>query len=235
MTRTRSLVGLGVWAALCFGTGAAGSIFTAGATGDWYVTLAKPPWTPPGWLFGPVWAALYLMMAVAAWLVWRKGGVVSIGGLGLFVLQLGLNLAWPVLFFGFRLPGVAFGELCALLGGGPADAPRFLESGVAGGPAARALPGVDDLRGCAEPGHLVDEHSNVSGGPILTIGPPLVLRHYFWLCAVGLLTHRATIPDSRSLARGCAAGQETRRAEWCCTASLRKGEGAATSSLGLPR
>lgn len=100
--------------ALCFGTGAAGSLFTAAATGDWYVTLAKPPWTPPGWLFGPVWAALYLMMAVAAWLVWRRGGAVSIGGLGLFVLQLALNLAWPVLFFGFRLPGVAFGELCLL-------------------------------------------------------------------------------------------------------------------------
>ena len=114
MTRTRSLVGLGLWAALCLGAGAVGSVFTAGARSDWYVTLAKPPWTPPDWLFGPAWAALYLTMAVAAWLAWRKDGVRWPRAKAFFLAQLLLNALWPALFFGLRMPGAAFGELFAL-------------------------------------------------------------------------------------------------------------------------
>ena len=58
--------------ALCLGVGAAGGWITARSVAEWYPTLAKPSWTPPNSLFGPVWTALYIMMAFAAWLVWRK-------------------------------------------------------------------------------------------------------------------------------------------------------------------
>lgn len=77
--------------------------------------MAKPCFTPPGWVFGPVWTILYIMMAVAAWLVWRDRGF---GGarlaLGLFVLQLLLNGLWSFIFFGLKLPGLAFGEIVIL-------------------------------------------------------------------------------------------------------------------------
>lgn len=68
--------------------------------GEWYETLRKPRWTPPNWLFGPVWSVLYIMMAVAGWLVWRAEGF----GLAmvLWVAQLLLNGLWSALFFGAR-------------------------------------------------------------------------------------------------------------------------------------
>jgi tryptophan-rich sensory protein len=85
------------------------------APGDWYASLRKPSWNPPGWVFGPVWTALYLMMAVAGWRVWTRGGwAQQRGPLLLFVTQLGLNAAWTPLFFGWRQPGWAFAEILVL-------------------------------------------------------------------------------------------------------------------------
>lgn len=108
----RSWLGLFFWLALCFGVAAFGSQFTPGF---WYQQLAKPGFTPPGWVFGPVWTILYIMMAVAAWQVWRDRGF---GGarpaLGLFVLQLLLNGLWSFLFFGLKQPGLAFAEIVLL-------------------------------------------------------------------------------------------------------------------------
>ncbi|MBU2533668.1 MAG: tryptophan-rich sensory protein [Alphaproteobacteria bacterium] len=66
--------------------------------GEWYQDLAKPSFTPPGWLFGPVWAFMYLLIAVAGWLVWRKEGVRLL--LILWGLQLALNMAWSWVMFG---------------------------------------------------------------------------------------------------------------------------------------
>jgi benzodiazapine receptor len=84
---------------------------------DWYPTLAKPSWTPPAWLFGPVWTVLYVMMAVAGWLVWKRYGLTGAReALLLFFVQLALNAAWSWLFFGFRMPGVAFAEIVMLWG-----------------------------------------------------------------------------------------------------------------------
>jgi tryptophan-rich sensory protein len=60
---------------LCLLTGMIGGMVSAGAIDGWYRTLAKPSWNPPDWVFGPVWTTLYVMMAVAAWLVWRTGTV----------------------------------------------------------------------------------------------------------------------------------------------------------------
>jgi len=120
MSLGRSLIGLAVWVGLCFGAAFLGSIFTTPSIPTWYEGLIKPSWTPPAWLFGPVWSVLYLMMALAAWLVWRRGGLTSTRGpIILFLVQLGLNLAWSFLFFGLRQPGLAFAEIvllwCAIL------------------------------------------------------------------------------------------------------------------------
>lgn len=97
---------------LCFGAAALGSPFIPG---DWYAGLTKPAWNPPSWVFGPVWTALYTMMAVAAWLVWQRsaGGVRRLA-LGLFLAQLVLNAAWTPLFFGLHLLGVALAEMLLL-------------------------------------------------------------------------------------------------------------------------
>jgi benzodiazapine receptor len=105
MKNWNSLFVLALFVAVCLAVGGLGSIFTPVSVRDWYPMLQKPLWTPPSWLFGPVWTALYLMMAVAAWLVWRKQGLVSINcALGLFALQLAINAAWSPLFFGLRNP-----------------------------------------------------------------------------------------------------------------------------------
>jgi tryptophan-rich sensory protein len=82
---------------------------------EWYEQLAKPSWTPPNWLFAPVWTALYLAMGVAAWLVWRRAGLKKAWlAFFFFVLQLILNAVWSWLFFGLHRPGLAFGEIVFL-------------------------------------------------------------------------------------------------------------------------
>lgn len=110
----RDLAGLVAAAGLCFAAAAAGSVATAASVGDWYPTLIKPAWTPPGWVFGPVWTVLYAAMAVAAWLVWRSSTAVRESALMLFALQLALNVAWSWLFFGFKRIDLALVEILVL-------------------------------------------------------------------------------------------------------------------------
>jgi len=115
MSAFRSLIGLVVWLAVCFAAAALGSFFTGPAIPSWYAGIDKPSWTPPNWLFAPVWTTLYAMMAVSAWLVWRRAGLTGNSlALTLFALQLVLNAAWSPLFFGLRLLGVAFLEILGL-------------------------------------------------------------------------------------------------------------------------
>jgi tryptophan-rich sensory protein len=98
-----------------FGAAALGGIATRWSVATWYAGLAKPSWTPPSWLFGPVWTALYAMMAVAGWQVWRCRGLAGAkAAMLLFFVQLALNAAWSWLFFGFRMPGAAFAEIVLL-------------------------------------------------------------------------------------------------------------------------
>jgi len=100
---------------LCLAVAGLGGLATAPNVGGWYVELVKPAWTPPGWVFGPVWSVLYLMMAVAAWLVWRQGGLaVAAVPLGLFVVQLLLNGVWSWLFFALHSPGAALVDIVLL-------------------------------------------------------------------------------------------------------------------------
>jgi tryptophan-rich sensory protein len=115
MSRATQIWGLLVFAAVTFAAAAVGSLAMRGGVGEWYQALAKPGWTPPGWLFGPVWTLLYCMMAVAAWLVWREQGISGARlPLALFAVQLALNAAWTPIFFGLRQPGWAFLEICLL-------------------------------------------------------------------------------------------------------------------------
>lgn len=83
--------------------------------GPWYADLAKPPWTPPNWLFGPVWAILYILMAVAAWLVWQQRGRPGArSALISYVGQLILNGLWSWIFFGEQRIGLALLDLLFL-------------------------------------------------------------------------------------------------------------------------
>ncbi|MDA1180110.1 MAG: DUF2867 domain-containing protein, partial [Planctomycetota bacterium] len=101
--------------AVCFTVAGLGAAFTATSVSDWYQTIVKPSWNPPAWLFGPVWSVLYLLMAVAAWLVWRRGGWAPARvPMSLFGLQLLLNVGWSAIFFGLRSPGFAFLEIIVL-------------------------------------------------------------------------------------------------------------------------
>ena len=90
----KQLLALAAFLALCFAAAGIGSLFTTPSVGGWYAGIAKPGWTPPNWIFGPVWSTLYAMMAVAAWLVWRRGGDEMRLALMLFAVQLTLNIAW---------------------------------------------------------------------------------------------------------------------------------------------
>ena len=101
--------------AICYGVAAVGSLSTLPEIPTWYAELAKPAFTPPNWLFGPVWTLLYTLMAVALYLVWRTDQPQRESALGVFALQLGLNLAWSVAFFGLHWPELAL-VIIVLLG-----------------------------------------------------------------------------------------------------------------------
>ena len=108
-------VALAVALAACLAAGAIGSVATVDAIPTWYAALRKPAWNPPNWVFGPVWTTLYLLMGGSAWLVWRRAGWTGAKvGLLLFVVQLLLNAAWSLVFFGMQRPGWAFVEIVVL-------------------------------------------------------------------------------------------------------------------------
>ncbi|MCC6144122.1 MAG: tryptophan-rich sensory protein [Candidatus Hydrogenedentes bacterium] len=105
-------IGLVVWIAIVAAAAAFGGQFMPG---EWYAGLNKPSWNPPNWIFGPVWTTLYLMMAIAAWLVWLRRKVQPVyPALAVFVVQLLLNGAWSWIFFGLHRIDVAFGEILVL-------------------------------------------------------------------------------------------------------------------------
>ncbi|HOD16111.1 MAG TPA: tryptophan-rich sensory protein [Spirochaetota bacterium] len=86
--------------------GGIGALFTEPAVRTWYAGLDKPSFNPPGWIFGPVWTALYIMMGTALFLVWRNGLVdrKTKIAVALFGIQMALNLLWSILFFGMHNP-----------------------------------------------------------------------------------------------------------------------------------
>jgi tryptophan-rich sensory protein len=116
MNRTSSseLLGLAGWLVVAFAAAAIGGVASANA-GDFYTSLSRPPWAPPPWLFAPVWTLLYLLLGVAAWLVWRGRGFAGARmALTLFLIQLALNALWTWLFFAWRQGALAFVEILVL-------------------------------------------------------------------------------------------------------------------------
>jgi tryptophan-rich sensory protein len=103
---------LGGFCVASFAAAAIGGTVTSDSVRDWYPTIAKPSWNPPSWVFGPVWTALYAMMAVAAWLVWRRAGWG--GALLWFAVQLALNATWSPVFFGMHRIGLALVNIVLL-------------------------------------------------------------------------------------------------------------------------
>ncbi len=115
MKSSRRWIGLLGFIVICLGAGGLGAIATTPEIEGWYTTIAKPSWNPPDDIFGPVWTTLYVLMAIAAWLVWKPAGFKSAEvPLTLFAAQLALNIAWSWIFFALHQPGWAFAEIVFL-------------------------------------------------------------------------------------------------------------------------
>lgn len=114
-SRAADIVGLVLFLALCLGTGILGGDVTAVSMKTWYAELTKPAFSPPDAVFGPVWTALYVLMGIAAWRVWRVADrETARGPLAMFALQLALNLGWSVAFFGLHRAGAAVAVILVL-------------------------------------------------------------------------------------------------------------------------
>lgn len=92
-----------------------GGVATAGSVATWYPTLVKPSFNPPDWIFGPVWTVLYIMMALAAWRIWCTDHPDRARALAAYGIQLMLNLAWSLIFFGMQRPDLALVEIVLLV------------------------------------------------------------------------------------------------------------------------
>ena len=115
MTERTRWIGLVIFIVVCLGAGGLGAIATTPEIEGWYKTIEKPSWNPPDYVFGPVWTTLFVMMAIAAWLVWKPEGFKAAAlPLTLFGVQLALNVAWSWIFFGMHQPGWAFAEIMVL-------------------------------------------------------------------------------------------------------------------------
>ena len=107
-------LGLAFWFAVCLLVAAVGAAASLQAE-TFYAELARPEWAPSGAVFGPVWSILYSMMAVAAWIVWRRREIrLARIGLVFFALQLVLNALWSWLFFGWRQGALSFLDIVVL-------------------------------------------------------------------------------------------------------------------------
>lgn len=115
-SKRQSALILGGLLLACYAVAAVGGLSTASAIDAWYSTLRRPAWTPPSWVFGPVWTALYGLMAVSAWRSSRhEASVERTRALRWFWIQLGLNALWSPVFFGLRLPWPAVAIIAAML------------------------------------------------------------------------------------------------------------------------
>ncbi len=111
----RGAAGLVVLLAIVYAVAGIGGSVTGPAVREWYPSLVRPSFTPPSWLFGPVWTILYTLMAVAAWIVLRNAEKrQSKVPMILFGVQLALNLTWSVLFFGLRRPDLGMADIVLL-------------------------------------------------------------------------------------------------------------------------
>ena len=111
---TKSILGLVIWLLITFAAAGIGAVASANA-GEFYGNLSRPGWAPPASLFGPVWSVLYLLIAVAAWLVWKEGGFRGASlALSMMILQLAANALWTWIFFAWHRGALAFVEIIVL-------------------------------------------------------------------------------------------------------------------------
>lgn len=95
--------------------GAVGSFFTSPEIAGWYASIQKPSFNPPNWIFGPVWTILFILIGISFFLIWNKKPIYKIKPEAtLYYLQLGLNLLWSILFFGFHKPFLSLIEIIVL-------------------------------------------------------------------------------------------------------------------------
>ncbi|MDY6946657.1 MAG: TspO/MBR family protein [Pseudomonadota bacterium] len=114
MSKSKQWAGLAAWLALCFAAGAIGAVASVQA-GPFYLSLTRPAWAPPANVFGPVWTVLYILMGIAAWLVWRERGFRGARvALTLFLVQLAVNAVWSWLFFAWHLGAPALLDIVLL-------------------------------------------------------------------------------------------------------------------------
>jgi len=101
---------------ICLLVGTIGSLATQSSIDTWYVGLMKPSWSPPNWIFAPVWITLYIMMGIAAGIVWNRGFYHKWVKVALyhFGIQLFLNGLWSIIFFGLEQPFFALLTICTL-------------------------------------------------------------------------------------------------------------------------
>ncbi|HMH98524.1 MAG TPA: TspO/MBR family protein [Bradyrhizobium sp.] len=114
LSTIRQVIGLAGWLLLSFAAAGVGAVASVSA-GIFYQQLLRPEWAPPAWVFGPLWSVLYLLMGIAAWLVWRQRGFRESGmTLWLFIAQLTANALWSWLFFSWHNGAWAFYEILIL-------------------------------------------------------------------------------------------------------------------------
>ncbi len=114
LSKQKQIQGLIVWLLVSFAASAVGAVASIHAK-SFYGQLVQPAWAPPAGVFGPVWTTLYVLMAIAAWLVWRSGGFrAHRRALTLFLLQLALNALWSWLFFAWHRGALAFADVMVL-------------------------------------------------------------------------------------------------------------------------
>ena len=114
MNRLGQIAGLAVSLFIVFGIATVGGFLTNLSVDSWYPTLNKPSWTPSGATIGVAWTILYILMAIAAWIVWCAGDGGRLLPLTIYAVQLLLNAGWSALFFGLRSPGLALLEIVFL-------------------------------------------------------------------------------------------------------------------------
>lgn len=114
LTKQKQIAGLASWLLICFTASAIGAVASIQAR-SFYGLLTQPSWSPPAWVFGPVWTTLYTLMAISAWLVWRNGGFrTRKQALSLFLLQLAFNALWSWVFFAWHLGAAALANVLIL-------------------------------------------------------------------------------------------------------------------------
>ena len=113
-SKPKQILGLFAWLAISFVASGIGAIASIRAA-SFYGQLVQPSWAPPASIFGPVWTILYVLMGIAAWLVWRTGGFrANRSALTLFLVQLAVNGLWSWLFFAWHRGALAFADVMLL-------------------------------------------------------------------------------------------------------------------------